>query len=140
MDQEILKVGITPNTDARYLFEDYFRKGAYNSSDNLYDHIRGTLDLRFVAKIARCDNVMGLARMSEKYLGVKIDKNINIRCSDWEHDYLSIEQIHYATLDALVATELFKFFADKIKRNKSCRMENVFNDCNEYTDMDFTGN
>lgn len=137
MDRKILKVGITPNTDARYLFEDYFRE---NSSDNQYNHIRGTLDLRYVAKMARCEHVMGLARMSEKYLEVPMEKDSNIRCSNWEEERLSEEQIKYATLDALVAVDLFKFFAEKIAHNNSCRIQKVIDDCNEYVDSDFRAN
>lgn len=116
-----------PITDAQYLSEDFFRESV------------GTLDLRFVAKMARCDYAMGLARMSEKYLRVPIDKNPNIRCSNWEDVYLSDAQISYATLDALVAVKLFEFFGEKIARQTCRRMQKVVDDCFEYADMSFTG-
>lgn len=90
--------------------------------------------------MAGCDHAMGLAKMSEKYLQVPIDKSLNIRCSDWEDDRLSETQILYATLDALVAIELFKFFGEKIALNNSYHMQKFIGDCQKNADTDFKGN
>lgn len=94
-DRKIFKVSISPHTDARYLYEDYFCEVAYNPLNNQRNHIRSTLDLRFVAKIARCDYAE-LAKMSEKYLRISIDQYSNIRYSNWNDEPLSDEQISYA--------------------------------------------
>lgn len=80
---------------------------------------------------------MGLAKMSEHFLGVSIEKNPNIRCSNWNADELSEEQIFYAAKDVLVAIELFKFFAEKMRRNNSLRVQHVIANCFEYVDRNF---
>ncbi|KAF4529718.1 hypothetical protein B566_EDAN015347 [Ephemera danica] len=49
----------------------------------------------------------GLAKMAENILGVILDKNWRIRCSDWEADTLSSEQVKYAVNDALVSALMF---------------------------------
>lgn len=46
--------------------------------------------------------------MSSDILGVTLDKNWRIRCSDWEAENLTKAQQEYAAGDALVAIELFK--------------------------------
>lgn len=85
--------------------------------------------------MAKCPYVMGLAKMSEEYLNVTIDKNQ--QCSDWDNEDLSEAQILYGTLDVLVAIELFRLFAGKIAHNEHYCMQKVFDICSEYADMNF---
>lgn len=62
-----------------------------------------------------CDLKHGtLAKMAEDFLGVKLDKNWEIRASDWEATNLTDRQINYAAKDAFVAIDLFKYFSDKL--------------------------
>lgn len=61
-DENIIKVGVAPYTDAKYLKDDY----------NFI--VRGKLDLRFVAHVAGF-SPGGLAKMSELYLGRSLDKD-----------------------------------------------------------------
>lgn len=57
----------------------------------------------------------GLGKMSQNYLDVKLDKSLNVICSDWEAPRLSPKQLDYAAKDAHVAIELFQHFAGKIE-------------------------
>ncbi|XP_026464756.1 exonuclease 3'-5' domain-containing protein 2-like [Ctenocephalides felis] len=94
-DNNILKVGVAPIDDARYLANDFSIQ------------MDGTSDLRHLA-IAANKKPQGLANMSSDILGVTLDKNWRIRCSDWEAENLTKAQQEYAAGDALVAIELFK--------------------------------
>lgn len=106
-DRDIIKVGVAPYTDAKYLKDDYG------------EHVRSTLDLRFVAEKGRC-TAGKLATMSEDYLGISLDKN-SIQCSDWETNTLSKTQIEYAAQDVQVAIDLFKYFIGRIEPDKNLR-------------------
>ncbi|PSN47595.1 Exonuclease 3'-5' domain-containing protein 2 [Blattella germanica] len=91
-DNTIIKVGVAPVDDAKYLFQDY---GVV---------VQGCVDLRHLAeKLPRG----GLSGMAKRYLGVDMDKCWKIRCSDWETDKLSERQVQYASQDALVAVWIF---------------------------------
>ncbi|XP_031632967.1 exonuclease 3'-5' domain-containing protein 2-like [Contarinia nasturtii] len=110
MDRNIIKVGISPSNDAQYLCQDYFEWG------DARDHIAGTLDLRYVANVAKCyDGNISLAKMANRYLNVILDKDISVRCSDWDASNLDNAQIQYAAKDAIIAIELFKHFAEIIE-------------------------
>lgn len=83
--------------------------------------------------------------MSEKYLGVALDKREHVRCSNWNALSLNAEQIDYAAKDALVAIELFKYFAERIEpsgyfSNNSTCLQNVIRKCMPYLDRKYTGN
>lgn len=41
------------------------------------------------------------------YLGTKMDKILEIRCSDWDADTLSQEQINYAAFDAQASVLIY---------------------------------
>lgn len=135
-DPNILKVGVTPFADAGYLFQDFY-------DGNVKNRARSTLDLRYVSNLAECfDGLIGLGKMSEKYLSIKLDKNPNVRCSNWNALSLNAEQIDYAAKDALVAIELFKHFAEKIEpsgvfRNSSTCLKNVIQKCSPHLDSKY---
>lgn len=128
-DDNIVKVGVNPHGDANYLVRDY---GICVAS---------TFDLRYMAKIADC-RPGGLAKMSEDYIKVKLDKNWRIRCSDWEAPTLSQKQINYAANDAHVGIELFKFFAAKLQpkrlfEKQSTYVKHIIDEyCFRYLDLD----
>lgn len=96
-DHTIIKVGIQPLHDAKYLREDYGVS------------VAGTLDLRHLAKLHE-PKPGGLAKLAEKYLNIEMDKSWFIAASDWENVKLDDKQIEYAALDAHVAIELYKHF------------------------------
>lgn len=124
-----------PFKDALHLFEDF--------SDGTMKRARSTLDLRYVSNLAQCfDGQTGLGKMSEKYLGVKLDKNTNVRCSNWNALSLNSEQIEYAAKDALVAMELFKYFAEIVEpkgffNDNSASRKNFISKCIPYMDTNY---
>lgn len=67
----------------------------------------GCLDLRHLMKQNGILSHGGLASMAQNLLGIKLDKNWRIRCSDWEASALSAHQVQYASQDALVAVDIF---------------------------------
>lgn len=94
-DESILKVGVAPLDDAKYLLKDY----------NV--HVKGTVDLRHLALCLERPPE-GLAKMSKSYINVELNKNWRIRCSLWDSPILTEAQIDYAAKDCLVAIEIFK--------------------------------
>ena len=98
-DRNIIKVGVVPIDDAKYLALDY---GV---------HVVGTLDLRHLAKL-RNFKTEGLGKMAKTHLNIEMDKHWRIRCSDWGSKVLTKDQVQYAACDAHVAIELFKILTE----------------------------
>lgn len=69
--------------------------------------VRGCLDLRHLMAQSGTVSRGGLAGMAQNLLGIKLDKNWRIRCSDWEAPVLEPHQVRYASQDALVAVDMF---------------------------------
>lgn len=101
-NEKIVKVGVESKGDADLLFDDY----------SIY--VRGTLDLRYLADLALCVP-SGLAKMSEDYLNIKLNKKSRDILNRWESTTLTQKQIDYAAKDVQVAIELFKYFANKLQ-------------------------
>lgn len=110
-DKNVLKVGIQPFVDAKYLVQDY-----------KISCVASTLDLRSLSKECGYKS-KGLGSLTEEVLQVELNKNRCVAASNWEVDTLPDIQIEYAAKDALVSLELFKFFEEKLKPKPS--------DCNE---------
>lgn len=105
-DDSIIKVGVGIHDDAQKLLQDHFL------------HVRGCLDLRYaVNRFPELDGVplRGLQALSHHLLSVRPEKSWKIRCSNWEADVLTQEQICYAAEDAFLSVEIF----DQIVR---CRL------------------
>ena len=63
---------------------------------------------------------MSLSALSQQILGITMDKDWKIRCSDWEAPKLSERQIEYAANDAIVAVQIFfKLTTSKLKERES---------------------
>ncbi|KAK2718324.1 exonuclease 3'-5' domain-containing protein 2-like [Artemia franciscana] len=97
-NEEIIKVGVGIDGDA-------YRVSSYGVS------VRGWLDLRHLL-LSRQDKEkgkkkMGLAGLSAEFLGIALDKDLQITCSDWEAPRLTKRQIDYASLDAFVSVPIF---------------------------------
>ncbi|XP_054273426.1 exonuclease 3'-5' domain-containing protein 2-like isoform X2 [Macrosteles quadrilineatus] len=99
-DRTILKVGVAVIADARYLYADYGVKCV------------SCLDLRHLAKQVDVDP-KGLSRLAQDLLGVKLDKDWRVSCSDWEAESLTARQIEYASADACVAVDIFNKLNNK---------------------------
>ncbi|XP_028410872.1 exonuclease 3'-5' domain-containing protein 2-like isoform X2 [Dendronephthya gigantea] len=117
-DRNILKTGVGISEDVKKL----------NACYGLV--IQGCVDLRHVA--LRCHGYveyrvadggirqgMSLSALSQQILGVTMDKDWRIRCSNWEAPQLSERQIEYAANDAIIAIQIFfKLAASKLKERK----------------------
>lgn len=64
--------------------------------------------------------------LAEKKLGLRMEKSKNIQCSDWSKTPLSIKQLRYAAMDAIVSLALVEPFIDqkKLVRKQSPILDN----------------
>lgn len=124
-DERILKLGISPSDDARYLRQDY------------QVDMRGTLDLRFLARFLKLPTE-GLAKMAMEHVGIKLDKNWRIRCSAWDAQELSEAQVKYAANDSFVAVKIFeKFYSVYRKSNPKANLDAFIAMADSYKNMSF---
>lgn len=127
----IVKVGVAPMDDARNLQRDYGLR------------VTSTLDLRHMARARRLP-ALGLAKMSLAHLGVTMDKDWRISCSNWEAPELSARQIDYAAKDALVAVELFRRFAGhrgwgwRLGLRRGSELRETLSECDQWLDVGFS--
>ncbi|XP_038621612.1 exonuclease 3'-5' domain-containing protein 2 isoform X2 [Tachyglossus aculeatus] len=97
-DGAILKVGVGCWEDATKLLQDY---GVT---------FRGSLDLRYLAGRRRKDllqNGLSLKSLAETVLNLPLNKSLLLRCSNWDADHLTQEQVAYAAKDAQVSVAVF---------------------------------
>ncbi|XP_026164667.1 exonuclease 3'-5' domain-containing protein 2 isoform X2 [Mastacembelus armatus] len=97
-DPRILKVGVGCYEDGKRLTRDYGLS------------LTCTVDLRYLAlrqKQAVVNNGLSLKSLAADLLNVSLDKSLELRCSDWEADELTLEQMTYAARDAQVSIALF---------------------------------
>lgn len=104
--------------------------------------VEGTLDLRLMADMAGCQGYnKSLGFLAETYLGITLNKDLSVRCSNWEDEVLDCNQVEYAAMDAMVGIELFKFFAQRIEPNSRMptpmRMRDVIAKCSMYLDQNY---
>lgn len=97
-DPRVLKVGV----------------GCYEDGKRLtHDHgltLSCTVDLRYLAlrqRQAVLNNGLSLKSLAADLLNVTLDKSLELRCSDWEADVLTQEQMTYAAHDAQISIALF---------------------------------
>ncbi|KAM9777778.1 exonuclease 3'-5' domain-containing protein 2 [Neosynchiropus ocellatus] len=94
----VLKVGVGCYEDGRRLTRDYGLS------------IVCTVDLRYLAlrqRLATLNNGLGLKSLASELLSVSLDKSSELRCSNWEAEQLSLDQMTYAAQDAQVSVALF---------------------------------
>ncbi|KAM4624717.1 exonuclease 3'-5' domain-containing protein 2 isoform 2-T2 [Polymixia lowei] len=97
-DPHVLKVGVGCYEDAKRLTRDYGLS------------LGCTVDLRYLALRQRqimLNNGLSLKSLAADLLNVSLDKSLELRCSDWEADQLTQEQMSYAARDAQVSIALF---------------------------------
>ncbi|KAK0161502.1 hypothetical protein PV327_009965 [Microctonus hyperodae] len=92
----ILKVGVAPYEDGKKLTNDY---GCA---------VVGTLDLRILAERLGMPVRNSLAALCLQYLGVEMDKILEVRCGNWDADSLTNEQIEYAAYDAVASVLIYR--------------------------------
>ncbi|XP_064809151.1 exonuclease 3'-5' domain-containing protein 2 [Oncorhynchus masou masou] len=97
-DPHILKVGVGCYEDGKRLTRDYGLA------------LGCTVDLRYLAlrqrKVA-LNNCLSLKSLAADLLNVSLEKSLELRCSDWEADPLTLQQMTYAARDAQVSIALF---------------------------------
>ncbi|ELR49067.1 Exonuclease 3'-5' domain-containing protein 2 [Bos mutus] len=97
-DGTILKVGVGCSEDASKLLQDY---GLV---------VKGCLDLRYLAMRQRnnlLSNGLSLKSLSETVLNFPLDKSLLLRCSNWDAENLTEDQVIYAARDAQISVALF---------------------------------
>ncbi|XP_024131129.1 exonuclease 3'-5' domain-containing protein 2 isoform X2 [Oryzias melastigma] len=97
-DPKVLKVGVGCYEDGKRLTRDHGLLLAC------------TVDLRYLALRQRrtpADNGLSLKSLAAELLNFPLDKSPALRCSDWEADQLTPNQVTYAARDAQVAVALF---------------------------------
>uniref|UniRef100_A0A1A8NID8 Exonuclease 3'-5' domain-containing protein 2 n=1 Tax=Nothobranchius pienaari TaxID=704102 RepID=A0A1A8NID8_9TELE len=97
-DPHVLKVGVGCYDDGKRLASDYGLS------------LSCTVDLRHLALRQRqspVSNGLSLKSLAADLLNVSLDKSTELRCSDWEADQLTLEQMTYAARDAQVSIALF---------------------------------
>ncbi|XP_049626332.1 exonuclease 3'-5' domain-containing protein 2 [Suncus etruscus] len=97
-DGSILKVGVGCSEDANKLLQDY---GLI---------VKGCLDLRYLAMRQRNNllcNGLSLKSLAETVLNFPLDKSLQLRCSNWNAENLTKDQVVYAARDAQISVALF---------------------------------
>ncbi|XP_034969449.2 exonuclease 3'-5' domain-containing protein 2 isoform X1 [Zootoca vivipara] len=97
-DGGILKVGVGCWEDACKLLHGYSVT------------VKGSVDLRYLAMRQNKtlpQNGLSLKALSERILSYPLDKSFHLRCSNWEVEELTPEQVAYAARDTQVSVALF---------------------------------
>ncbi|XP_074985750.1 exonuclease 3'-5' domain-containing protein 2 isoform X2 [Caretta caretta] len=136
-DSTILKVGVGCWEDSCKLLQNYGLA------------VKGSIDLRYLAMRQRKDllcNGLSLKSLAEKVLNCPLDKSLRLRCSNWEAEELTQDQVTYAAKDAQVSVALFLhllgfFFipATSGGENAAVVWEKVLGKCQGLTDVPFRG-
>ncbi|WAR21792.1 EXD2-like protein [Mya arenaria] len=95
-DKSILKVGVASRDDGRKLLKDYGLA------------VSGCVDLRhIISRVPSVNSSQGLSGLASSLLGIRMVKDHNIRCGDWEAESFSQAQVKYAADDALLGLDAF---------------------------------
>lgn len=112
--KRILKVGVASYEDGQKIVADYGCR------------VCGTLDLRALAGRADLPSPKSLAALSLEYLGLEMDKLIEVRCGNWDAGTLTDEQVAYAACDAIASVLIYDQIVQRIKE-KCSLWENFVN-------------
>ncbi|KFO05767.1 Exonuclease 3'-5' domain-containing protein 2 [Balearica regulorum gibbericeps] len=136
-DSAVLKVGVGCWEDACKLLHDYGFP------------VKGNVDLRYLAMRQRKDllhNCLSLKSLAEKVLNCQLDKSPHVRCSNWEAEELTQDQVLYAARDAQVSVALFLHLlgfanlpATSEGENSVAAWEKALGKCRGLVDIPFRG-
>ncbi|NXJ92513.1 EXD2 protein, partial [Corythaixoides concolor] len=136
-DSTVLKVGVGCWEDACKLLHDYGLP------------VKGSVDLRYLAMRQRKDllhNCLSLKSLAEKVLNCPLDKSPHVRCSNWEAEELTQDQVLYAARDAQVSVALFLCLlgfaslpATSEVENSVAAWEKALGKCRGLVDIPFRG-
>ncbi|XP_014469574.1 PREDICTED: exonuclease 3'-5' domain-containing protein 2 isoform X2 [Dinoponera quadriceps] len=103
-NKRILKVGVASFEDGRKILKDHGCQ------------VNGTLDIRTLATNVQLPSLKSLAAMSLEYLGLEMDKIIELRCGDWEASTLTDEQVTYAACDAIASIFIYQKIIQRMQK------------------------
>ncbi|KFW05554.1 PREDICTED: exonuclease 3'-5' domain-containing protein 2 [Eurypyga helias] len=136
-DSAVLKFGVGCWEDACKLLDDYGLP------------VRGTVDVRYIAMRQRKDllhDSLSLKTLAEKVLDCPLDKSPHVRCSNWEAEELTQDQVLYAAKDAQISVALFfhllgfaSFPATSELENSVVAWEKALAKCRGLVDVPFRG-
>ncbi|OXU24832.1 hypothetical protein TSAR_000057 [Trichomalopsis sarcophagae] len=112
--RDFLKVGVASFDDGRKIAKDYNCQ------------VVGTVDLRMLAHRHSLPSPKSLAALCVQYLDTEMDKILELRCSNWNADSLTNEQISYAAHDAYAAVLIYHQILQKIVLKRSIWESLVF--------------
>ncbi|XP_077119318.1 exonuclease 3'-5' domain-containing protein 2 [Ranitomeya variabilis] len=125
----VLKVGVGCWEDASKLMNEYGLS------------VKGIVDIRYLAMRHRRDifqNSLSLKSLSETILCYPLDKSFQLRCSNWDAEEFTQDQVFYAARDAQVSVALFLqllgFFS-----SDSTPWEFILSKCQGLIDVPFKG-
>uniref|UniRef100_A0A8C5WI61 Exonuclease 3'-5' domain-containing protein 2 n=1 Tax=Leptobrachium leishanense TaxID=445787 RepID=A0A8C5WI61_9ANUR len=127
-DRNILKVGVGCCEDSRKLFGDYGFS------------VQGLLDIRHIALRQRKEvfqNTLSLKSLSETILSFPLDKSFQLRCSNWDAEEFSDDQVLYAARDAQVSVAIFLHLLGFFSQEAPCSWECLLTKCEGLVDVPF---
>uniref|UniRef100_A0A8C6TCB4 Exonuclease 3'-5' domain-containing protein 2 n=1 Tax=Neogobius melanostomus TaxID=47308 RepID=A0A8C6TCB4_9GOBI len=135
-DPNVLKVGVGCYEDGKRLMRDYGLS------------LVCTVDLRYLAlrqKKTTLNNGLSLKSLAADLLNITLDKSLELRCSDWEADTLTLEQVCYAAKDAQVSIALFSCLLGLESEGESISLSGssyseLKSRCQGLVDVPFRGN
>ncbi|XP_061843612.2 exonuclease 3'-5' domain-containing protein 2 [Nerophis lumbriciformis] len=129
-DPHVLKAGVGCYEDGKRLTRDYGLS------------LNCSVDLRYLAlrqKQASVSNGLSLKSLAADVLNVSLDKSLQLRCSDWEADQLTPEQVAYAARDAQVSIALFLSLLGLLSQAGGCSYVDLAARCQGLLDVPFRG-
>ncbi|XP_040268083.1 exonuclease 3'-5' domain-containing protein 2 isoform X1 [Bufo bufo] len=129
-DCRVLKVGLGCWDDASKLMNDYGLS------------VKGVVDIRYLAIRHRRDifqNSLSLKYLSETILSYPLDKSFQLRCSNWDADEFTQDQVFYAARDAQVSIALFLQLLGFFSSDPPTAWEFFLGKCQGLIDVPFKG-
>ncbi|XP_069805250.1 exonuclease 3'-5' domain-containing protein 2 isoform X2 [Dendropsophus ebraccatus] len=126
----VLKVGVGCWEDASKLMNDYGLS------------VKGTVDIRYLAMRHRRDifqNSLSLKSLSETILCYPLDKSFQLRCSNWDAEEFTQDQVCYAARDAQVSVALFLQLLGFFTSESPTAWEYFLGKCQGLVDVPFKG-
>ncbi|OCT64793.1 exonuclease 3'-5' domain containing 2 isoform X2 [Xenopus laevis] len=126
----VLKVGVGCREDSSKLLNDYGLS------------VKGCVDIRYLAMRHRRDilqNTLSLKSLSETILSFPLDKSFQLRCSNWDAEEFTQNQVLYAARDAQVSVALFLHLLGFFSADLPCPWESLLGKCQGLIDVPFKG-
>ncbi|XP_077119112.1 exonuclease 3'-5' domain-containing protein 2-like isoform X1 [Ranitomeya variabilis] len=126
----VLKVGVGCWEDASKLMNEYGLS------------VKGIVDIRYLAMRHRRDifqNSLSLKSLSETILCYPLAKSFQLRCSNWDAEEFTQDQVFYAARDAQVSVALFLQLLGFFSSDDSTPWDFILSKCQGLIDVPFKG-